>query len=308
MAVSYWWAAWALCAVSFSVGELWGTRSDSIAALVWSLVTLVAFLPRRKARLGSLVLHLICAFPVWAWYLTLRTGGLETLGLESTGAAVLFAFPALLIVAFWGWFGALAAAALASACFSILLHEGLRGAGIAYGVVPAIFVGTLFHRALREASTLEQSVQRMAALDALTGVPNRQLLYKRATEWRASGGVDATVLSIGLNRFKNINDNLGRAVGDQLLPMVARRLVDAAPPAATVARLGGDEFVVFAPGMSGDVEPRRLAKILLARLRETFFVQGRAVHVGARVGVAVVSTSRASSSAGAFPPTTSLHW
>jgi len=95
------------------------------------------------------------------------------------------------------------------------------------------------------------------------------------------------VLSIGLNRFKAINDSLGHAVGDELLRHVAARVQEVVPQDATFARLGGDEFAVFIPAIEDKDVPRRLAKAIVGRLRAVFLVRAHSIHVGARIGVAV---------------------
>ena len=94
---------------------------------------------------------------------------------------------------------------------------------------------------------LEQ-VERMANHDALTGLPNRRLLYDRlgqaiARAKRYDGAV--VVLSVDLDGFKLINDRYGHAAGDAVLIETSNRLRDALRDTDTVARMGGDEFVLL---------------------------------------------------------------
>ena len=91
-----------------------------------------------------------------------------------------------------------------------------------------------------------------ATHDGLTGLANRTLLLRRcaaALEQRADGEVVALLL-LDLDRFKQVNDTLGHAVGDVLLQQVAGRLSDQVRREDLVARLGGDEFGILLTGIS----------------------------------------------------------
>jgi len=283
----YWQVAGALCAALLVAAVTSGSQSDVGAALIWCATTLAAFLMRKRSVLASLGAHLVSAFPAWAWYSTLSGAGSAAGGFGPHAALVSLALPATLLVAVWGIRGAMAAVLAGLGSIWLLAAPTAGNGGGLSAIILGIVLGGGCHHLLRRLGALELSARRLHWSDSLTGLANLRLLNERARDWNASRCGGATVLYIGLNRFKAINRDLGRTVGDELLPLVAQRLAQAAPASATVARLGGDEFVVFAPGLSGDVEPRRLAKTFLARLREAFLVRGHAVHVGARVGVAV---------------------
>jgi diguanylate cyclase (GGDEF)-like protein/PAS domain S-box-containing protein len=133
----------------------------------------------------------------------------------------------------------------------------------------------------------------LANHDSLTGLPNRALCKDRlqqsiAQARRANGSVG--VLFIDLDRFKEINDTLGHAVGDQLLMDFSWRLVHAIRDGDTAARLGGDEFVVIAPGLTREEDIRIVADKIIQSLTEPFVIDGRDLYVGASVGVAVYPT------------------
>ncbi len=133
----------------------------------------------------------------------------------------------------------------------------------------------------------------LANHDSLTGLPNRALCKDRlqqaiALARRANGSVG--VLFIDLDRFKEINDTLGHAIGDQLLMDFSWRLVHAIRDGDTAARLGGDEFVVIAPGLAREDDIRIVADKIIQSLTEPFVIDGRDLYVGASVGVAVYPT------------------
>ncbi len=87
------------------------------------------------------------------------------------------------------------------------------------------------------------SKSHQATHDMLTGLPNRILFLTRAAAALSESGGVAIVL-LDIDRFKDVNDTLGHAIGDRLLCEIAERLLRAVSGRATVARLGGDEFAL----------------------------------------------------------------
>jgi diguanylate cyclase (GGDEF)-like protein/PAS domain S-box-containing protein len=127
-----------------------------------------------------------------------------------------------------------------------------------------------------------------ATHDTLTGLVNRSVLDQRIDEARSAAarrGELVAALFIDLDRFKDVNDTFGHAVGDQLLVQVADRLRQTARLHDVVARMGGDEFVILA-----NVRSRREADELAARVcatfRQPFPVDDVILPVTASVGVA----------------------
>jgi diguanylate cyclase (GGDEF)-like protein/PAS domain S-box-containing protein len=142
-------------------------------------------------------------------------------------------------------------------------------------------------RALRE---LAEKREHEAMHDPLTGLANRRLLSARLEQALAAAqahGHVLTVMLIDLNRFKELNDTLGHAAGDQLLREIRPRLLNASSGAELVARIGGDEFAVILPPGWGAADAERIAERLRIALEEPFEVQGLTLRVGASVGIAV---------------------
>lgn len=132
--------------------------------------------------------------------------------------------------------------------------------------------------------------RRLASLDPLTGLPNRRLLGERLGEAVTSTarGAGKVALLLDVDRFKEVNDTLGHAGGDELLREIAARLSSAARGTDTVARLGGDEFAVVAPDVDNVGQAERLARRLLDGISQPFVVAGLDLHVEVSVGVAVL--------------------
>ncbi|MEJ2579081.1 MAG: EAL domain-containing protein [Kineosporiaceae bacterium] len=138
---------------------------------------------------------------------------------------------------------------------------------------------------------LEEELAHRASHDELTGLPNRAELVERLTSSleELRGEQMLAVLFCDLDGFKDINDGLGHAVGDQVLVAVARRLRQRCRQADVVARFGGDEFVIVQP--VPDVgTARTTAERLVEALAEPIVVGDAEVAPGASIGVTVVDS------------------
>jgi diguanylate cyclase (GGDEF)-like protein len=127
--------------------------------------------------------------------------------------------------------------------------------------------------------------RHQARHDALTGLPNRMHLHERMNELLAAD-VAFAVLLLDLDRFKDVNDTLGHAAGDQLLTLVADRLATRGPQSAFLTRLGGDEFVLLVPAATLSAA-RAAAALVCAAVSETLLVGNVTVSVDASVGIAL---------------------
>jgi diguanylate cyclase (GGDEF)-like protein len=144
----------------------------------------------------------------------------------------------------------------------------------------------LFAALYRIVAGASHKLRRQALHDALTGLPNRTLLHRRAA--RVLRGDDtAAMLLIDLDRFKEVNDTLGHDTGDALLIEVAERLGSALRRGDTLARLGGDEFAVLVGGAPDRAAVVELAGRLQDALRRPFALRGVAVELEASIGVAL---------------------
>ncbi|MFT4438716.1 putative bifunctional diguanylate cyclase/phosphodiesterase [Caballeronia sp. 15715] len=131
-------------------------------------------------------------------------------------------------------------------------------------------------------------VAHMGTHDALTDLPNRALLRQRIDETMASGDqARCVLLYIDLDRFKNVNDTLGHAVGDALLQHVAERLTQKLPNGALVARIGGDEFAVLVRNGVGRGDIAMLAEQLINGVSDPYMVEGHAIVIGTSIGIAI---------------------
>jgi diguanylate cyclase len=142
-----------------------------------------------------------------------------------------------------------------------------------------------------------ENAHALGMYDPVTSLPNRlhfraeadKMLAERPQETRAA------MLFVDLDRFKNVNDSLGHARGDQLLIMVANRLrvvVTAELGESTgkrplLARLAGDEFTIFFPEIEEPADAERVARRIALAISEPFELHGHSIDIGASVGVAI---------------------
>jgi diguanylate cyclase (GGDEF)-like protein len=134
------------------------------------------------------------------------------------------------------------------------------------------------------------AAQRAALRDALTGLPNRDLLDDRISQALARSrrsGEPFALLVVDLDGFKGVNDIRGHETGNVVLRTIARRLESVVRGSDTVARVGGDEFVVLSIGTAADEEAAALAGRLRHALRRPYRVEGTVVEIDASIGWAI---------------------
>lgn len=137
---------------------------------------------------------------------------------------------------------------------------------------------------------LSQKLARLAQYDSLTDLPNRALLNDRLTRAIAAAGrrhAALAILYLDLDRFKQINDSLGHAVGDRLLQIVAYRLSECMRASDTVSRLGGDEFVILLSELTHAEDAAVCADKILQALGMLYVIDEHELHVTASIGIVV---------------------
>lgn len=137
---------------------------------------------------------------------------------------------------------------------------------------------------------VEELLRHRAQSDPLTDLPNRTVFYDRlqmALVHARRYGNEFALLYIDLDHFKEVNDSMGHAAGDELLVEAAHRMKQVVRDSDTVARLGGDEFAVILPQLCGREEVGEIARRIVAILLEPYHVSGGEVRVSASVGAAI---------------------
>ncbi|WP_104201980.1 EAL domain-containing protein [Billgrantia saliphila] len=136
----------------------------------------------------------------------------------------------------------------------------------------------------------EERIRKLAYYDPLTGLPNRRLLEDRlelAIRHAHRNQSRLAVIFVDLDHFKQVNDALGHAFGDELLVMIAERLQLRLREDDTLARLGGDEFLVMLPDLEEIDEVTRIARRLVEAVGEPCVIEGQEFRVGCSLGVSL---------------------
>ena len=149
-------------------------------------------------------------------------------------------------------------------------------------------------RAIRDTSDrltgLLSALRMQATHDELTGLPNRTMFLAKVEDAIAEQPGRFAVVLADLERFKDVNDSFGHGMGDRLLRVVSARFHRAAGRRQLVARLGGNEFAVLVYDATTVLEVERVIARMQVSLAEPVDVDGRQLHVRARIGVALHAT------------------
>jgi diguanylate cyclase (GGDEF)-like protein len=159
---------------------------------------------------------------------------------------------------------------------------------VAVGLAAATIVVALIRLIVtfREATNLADSHQ-LALTDDLTELGNRRALYIRSEQVLCEPDVNAALLLLDLDRFKEINDSLGHHAGDELLRLVARRIRESVPSnGSLMVRLGGDEFAVFLLN-ADQTDAERITIQIRDSLSMPFALEDVSVRMTGSIGVAV---------------------
>ena len=149
-------------------------------------------------------------------------------------------------------------------------------------------------QSLAELSRLKEQLRYQAYHDPLTDLPNRVSFIESATArigTQRPVGPRPVILLLDLDDFKNVNDTLGHAAGDELLVMVAERIRGCIRDEDVAARLGGDEFAILVDDMENLARAASMADRLTQVLSEAYPVLGNDVVVGVSIGIAMSRNS-----------------
>ncbi|WP_168204121.1 putative bifunctional diguanylate cyclase/phosphodiesterase [Aliikangiella coralliicola] len=151
------------------------------------------------------------------------------------------------------------------------------------------FLVERFNRMLVNLDMSRRRLLKLATRDPLTGLPNRALIYEELRANIRRARMSQSVFSIyflDLDRFKNINDSMGHASGDQLLCLLAKALQNSLPENARVGRLGGDEFVIICELVDDNRQCTELAKSVLATVNQPVILNNVTVETSCSIGIA----------------------
>jgi diguanylate cyclase (GGDEF)-like protein/PAS domain S-box-containing protein len=150
------------------------------------------------------------------------------------------------------------------------------------------FVSTAYD--ITELRLAQETIEKLAYYDELTGLPNRRLFYDRLNQALKNAKRKKSkfaVCYLDLDGFKNVNDSLGHANGDELLKAVAQRIRSHVRGKDTVARLGGDEFTIILEGTSDPSDVSKVAEHIIEALGKPVDVAETQVVVTTSIGVAI---------------------
>ena len=144
---------------------------------------------------------------------------------------------------------------------------------------------------ITERWALEQQFRLRALRDSLTGLLNRAAIMEaleRAIAEHGPGSHELALLYLDVDHFKEINDNLGHAVGDEVLKVFASRLQRSVRTSDVVARLGGDEFVILLQHLSSSEHASEVAAKVIEAMTEPLQIRQYSLAVSTSIGVAML--------------------
>lgn len=143
---------------------------------------------------------------------------------------------------------------------------------------------------ITHAKIAQDTIQRQATLDPLTGLANRNLTMDRLHQMLANCRRNMSmfaVLFMDLDHFKLINDSLGHAAGDELLYKTAQRIKEVLREADSVGRMGGDEFIVLLGNLNSIEDAIPITENILDAVRQPLHIAGHLIHAAASIGVTI---------------------
>lgn len=145
-------------------------------------------------------------------------------------------------------------------------------------------------RDVSEKKLVEEEIWKQANYDFLTGLPNFRLVKNRieqAIKMADRSEYFLVLFFVDLDRFKDINDSLGHAMGDELLKQAAQRMLDCVRETDTVGRFAGDEFIVMLGEVQNVNNAASIANKILTQLEKAFRLGSEIAHISASIGITV---------------------
>ncbi len=179
-----------------------------------------------------------------------------------------------------------AARAIRDGAQGYLLREQLTASGLRAALELALRQASQ----IRTSAAHEQALWQHSLHDGLTGLPNRHLFSDRVEqELRLSQRNESqfSVITLGLDRFRLINENCGQMAGDVVLCEVASRLRETVRQSDTLARMGGNQFAILLPAIGGPLQATRVAEKLRRVLSRPFSVGEYLADPGVSIGIAL---------------------
>jgi len=168
-----------------------------------------------------------------------------------------------------------------------VVHTGLPIASV------IVMIATVLWILSQSASDINR-VKLLAFVDELTGLPNRRnfnTILEKELLTCLNGKKQVAVLYFDLDRFKIINDCHGHEAGDAVIKVFGQRISDVIRGDDLVARLSGDEFAAIVTDVSSEEDLEKVARRVLAAMKEPILYQGKNLYVGVSIGASVIDDS-----------------
>lgn len=143
------------------------------------------------------------------------------------------------------------------------------------------------HTDITELKSSQEKLRFLAYHDLLTGLPNKISLQENAKDFFGSTEKSTALMCINIDNFKNINNTMGHAFGDEVIVKVSERLTSLIGKKCSIFRLDGDEFIIIMPDIKDAAEAENFAESILDGFRERFEINGSILHINLSIGIVI---------------------